>query len=376
MRIGIVTLPFNTNYGGILQAYALQSVLEQLGHEVCLIERRARPTRLPVWKMPYSYGKRIIKNITGHPYPIFYEQKKDRETPIVRQNTDVFIDKYLNLIKVKEFSDLQEKDFDAIVVGSDQVWRPQYFNDRIENAYLEFAENWHIKRIAYAASFGTEEWEYTLKQTENCKCLIKKFEAVSVRESSGVDLCKKYFDVDANWVLDPTMLLEKDDYINIFRKANTPQHNGTLLCYILDDGAETTTLTKKIEQEYNLKAFNVKCKTDDITAPVEDRIQPPLEQWIRGFYDAKFVITDSFHACVFSILFHKPFLTLGNKGRGMARFKSLLSMFGLEDRIVDVHSPININTNIDWNVVDKLLEMKRGEAIKFLTNNLVTSYGE
>lgn len=372
MKIGIITLPISPwlNYGGILQAYAMQKALERMGHEVCIIEKIYKSRKTAWWKIPF----RILINLTGQHYPIFLENKIKRERPIVGQYIDLFIEKYLNIKKIKNFSDLQEKDFDAIVVGSDQILRPKYFNDSIENAYLEFAENWHIKRITYAASFGTEEWEYTLKQTENCKCLIKKFDAVSVRESSGVDLCKKYFDVDANWVLDPTMLLVKDDYINIFRKANTPQHNGTLLCYILDNSPEKTTLINKIEKDYHLKAFNVKCKRDDVKAPVEDRIRPSIEQWIRGFYDAKFVITDSFHACVFSILFHKPFLTVGNKGRGMARFKSLLSMFGLEDRIIDVHSPANINTNIDWNVVDKLLETKRKEAIKFLTNNLVTSY--
>ena len=75
MRIGILTLPLHTNYGGILQAYALQTVLERMGHDVCLIEKRRTPAQLPLWKIPWAYGKRIVKNIIGHPFPIFYEQK-------------------------------------------------------------------------------------------------------------------------------------------------------------------------------------------------------------------------------------------------------------------------------------------------------------
>lgn len=97
MKIGVLTLPLHTNYGGILQAYALQTVLERMGHEVCLIERRVKPYRLPLWKMPFSYGKRILKNLTGHPYPIFYEQKVNREMPVIRQYTDKFIVPYIGI---------------------------------------------------------------------------------------------------------------------------------------------------------------------------------------------------------------------------------------------------------------------------------------
>ena len=325
MKIGILTLPLHTNYGGILQAYALQTVLERMGHEVCLIEKRRVPLKLPLWKAPLSYGKRIIKNLTGHPFPIFYEQKINRERPIVRQNTDKFINKYIKRRIVNDYSDIKETDFDAIVVGSDQIWRPKYFHD-IEHAFLDFTEGWNIRRIAYAASFGTDEWEYTPEQTERCRELIKNFDAVSVREISGVDLCRKYLGVDAAHVLDPTMLLTKEDYIQLFENAKTPQSNGTLLCYILDETQVTTDLINKIAKAKNLVPFKVNSKVENKTAPLKDRVQPPVEQWLRGFFDAEFIITDSFHACIFSILFNKQFVVIGNIDRGLSRIKSLLSI--------------------------------------------------
>lgn len=102
------------------------------------------------------------------------------------------------------------------------------FFSKIENAYLDFAKEWKIKRIAYAASFGTEEWEYTGEQTNNCAALLKKFNAVSVRESSGVQLCSDNFGVKAEHVLDPTMLLCKEDYIKLFKDYNTAQSDGNL----------------------------------------------------------------------------------------------------------------------------------------------------
>lgn len=371
MRIGILTLSLHTNYGGILQAYALQTVLERMGHEVHVIEKNRRPLSIPIQKMPFCYGKRIVKNIIGRKCPIFYEQKYNREQLIIRQNTDKFIKKYIHIAEYDDFSDIKESEYDAIVVGSDQVWRPKYFGlNQIENAYLKFAEGWNIKRIAYAASFGTDEWEYTPKQTEECGRLLRMFDVVSVREDSGVDLCKRYFGVDAQHVLDPTMLLGKEDYIKLFTDANTPKSKGNLLCYILDETEEKKALIKHIAAEKGLIPFNVKSQSDDVNSPLSERIQPPLEQWLRGFYDAEFVVTDSFHACVFSILFNKPFIVYGNVDRGLSRFKSLLTMFGLEDRIItNVIDEVN-SSEIDWNRVDRILNDRIILSENFLINYL------
>ena len=363
MKIGILTLPLHTNYGGILQAYALQTVLERMGHEVCLIEKKRKPLRLPMWKAPLVYGKRVLKNLAGHPYPIFYEQKVNREEPITRQNTDLFIKRYIKRRIVNDFSELKESDFDAIVVGSDQIWRPKYFNGNIEDAYLKFAEGWNIKRIAYAASFGTDEWEYTAAQTKECARLLKQFDAVSVREASGVDLCRKHFDVEARHVLDPTMLLTAEDYIRLFETAGTPKSPGTLLCYILDETPEKATLIERIAQKRKLATFRINSKVEDKTAPIAERIQPPVEQWLRGFHDAEFVVTDSFHACVFSILFQKPFFVMGNKGRGLSRFTSLLGLFSLEDRLIStVAETDSLETAIQWNNIETTLNILRQKS--------------
>ena len=368
MRIGILTLPLHTNYGGILQAYALQTVLERLGHEVCLIEKKRKPLRLPMWKAPLVYGKRVLKNLAGHPYPIFYEQKVNREEPITRQNTDLFIKRYIKRRIVNDFSELKESDFDAIVVGSDQIWRPKYFNGNIEDAYLKFAEGWNIKRIAYAASFGTDEWEYTAAQTKECARLLKQFDAVSVREASGVDLCRKHFGVEARHVLDPTMLLSAEDYIRLFEAAGTPQSTGRLLCYILDETPEKATLIERIAKERKLATFRINSKVEDKTAPITERIQPPVEQWLRGFHDAELVVTDSFHACVFSILFQKPFFVAGNQKRGLSRFTSLLDLFDLADRLISTAAKTDsLETEIPWNCIDTTLNILRQKSTDVIT---------
>lgn len=369
MRIGILTLPLHTNYGGILQAYALQTILERMGHEVFIIEKKQLPLSLPLYKIPYSYGKRIAKNILGHKFPIFYEQKCNRERPIIQQHTDRFIRKYIHLKQYEKFSDIKESEYDAIIVGSDQVWRPKYFSiGKIEQAYLKFTEGWNIKRIAYAASFGTDKWEYTPKQTKICRNLIQKFDAVSVREDSGVDFCRKHFGIEAQHVLDPTMLLDKEDYIKLFEEANTPKSKGNLLCYILDETDEKNALIKHIVEEKSLIPFNVKCISNNITSPICERIQPSVEQWLRGFYDAEFVVTDSFHACVFSILFNKPFIVYGNMKRGISRLNSLLTLFGLnENLLIKMSDYKNFDEQSSKDTITILKEYRK-EAYNFLSN--------
>ena len=340
-----------------------------MGHEVSLIERHRKPLKLPLWKAPLSYGKRILKNISGHPFPIFYEQKMNKEMPVVRQHTDKFIDKYIKRRIVNNYTDVHENDFDAIIVGSDQIWRPKYFPN-IETAYLDFTEGWNIKRVAYAASFGTDNWEYTPKQTKICRRLLQSFDAVSVRENSGIDLCRNHFNIQATHVLDPTMLLDPEDYIKLIEVADTPKSPGTLLNYILDETPEKTALIEKIAKDKGLVPFRVNSKVENINAPLKERIQPPVEQWLRGFYDAEFIVTDSFHACVFSILFNKPFLVVGNQKRGMSRFTSLLSSFGLEDRLINDNTSNNVITDILWRDVTDLLEQKRKRSHDFLQTKL------
>ena len=370
MRIGILTLTLHSNNGGIHQAYALQTVLERMGHDVKKKKKKRQPLRLPLWKAPLSYGKRIIKNLTGHPYPICFEQKINREEPLVRQNTDKFVNKYIKRRFVDDFSEIGKDDFDAIVVGSDQVWRPKYFIDGIENAYLTFAKEWNIRRIAYAASFGTDKWEYSSEQTTSCRRLLKNFDAVSVRESSAVTLCREHLGVDVKRVLDPTMLLSTNDYMKLFDANGTPKSNGNLLCYIIDETPEKMSFVNKIAQERGLIPFRVNSKVENLIAPLQERIQPPVEQWLRGFYDADFVVTDSFHACVFSILFNKPFFVLGNEKRGLSRFSSLLGMFGMENLLVTNKDLNEKQNDIDWARVMSLLAEEKKKAINFLNENL------
>lgn len=379
MKIGILTLPLNSNYGGVLQAYALQTVLKRMGHDVLEVElkKNLRWQYPPLWKMPLSFGKRFLFKyiVRRKNQKILLERYERKIYPLLVHDILEFISKYIKQFKVDKFIDCKGK-FDAFVCGGDQIWRYKYylfFEGDIANVYLKFLGDDSCKRIAYAASFGTDNWEYPAKETAECKNWIQKFDAVSVREETGVKLCSTYYDIKAKHVLDPTMLLSKDDYVDLIEKSDVPKSTGNLFCYILDNTDEKMNVVKNIEKQRHLSSFFMNGDCGNWTEDLEKRIQPPVESWLRAFYDSEFIVTDSFHACVFSILFHKQFLVIGNKERGLARIYSLLSMFGLEDRLTsDTGLDINRMKTIDYDRVDEILAKHREESRTFLIQALTS----
>ena len=370
MKIGIVTLPLHTNYGGLLQAYALQTALRRMGHEVEHLQLPAEfPSLHPAWKMPMVYCKRAARKFFcgEHNIPIFMHPHK-----WIRINTDAFIAYHIHPRYLNEEGWTEElsNEYDAIIFGSDQIWRPIYAYP-IEKFFGAFLGASNVKRISYAASFGTEENEYSENQQKTCAGLLKKFSAISVREKSAVAICKERFGVEAKHVLDPTMLLSSEDYIPIFEQENTPKSRGSLAIYVLDENPQIDAFIKKQSSQKGLVPLRTNSKVENYNARLSERQQPPVENWLRSFHDAEFVITDSFHACVFSILFHKPFICIGNKSRGMSRFDSLLNMFGLANRLVDINDIANyVEKEIDWEHVDSILEQNREEAFSFLNHAL------
>ena len=375
MRIGILTLPLHTNYGGILQAYALQTVLERMGHQVVVFDTPNNFPLPPLWKLPFCFVKRLINVCLGKGNRIFVEKYLTEVRRGITRKMQPFVDINIHRKIITNFKQLNAKEYDAIVVGSDQVWRAVYFpmwrGQSIENAYLAFAKDWNVRRVAYAVSFGTNEWEYSARQTQNCKRLLHSFDAVSVREKNGVNLCKKYFGVDALQVLDPTMLLAKEDYIQLFQKNNTPKSKGNLLIYILDKKEQISKLIDELTIKKHLIPFSVNNPFEyDDAKPLDMRIKPSVETWLRGFYDAELIVTDSFHACVFSILFKKQFVVVGNHERGMDRFVSLLQMFGLEDRLISPNSDICSLPLIDYEIVYNKYDELKEKSFDFLQNAL------
>lgn len=369
MRIGILTLPFNNNYGGYLQAYALMTVIKQLGHEPTMIMRRHdKPKVSKSFKIKYALKGMVKSILHGKRFPVVY----DVETGFRHKGKNMlkFVNRYIMpqtpyLYSKDELRKYCEGKFGAYIVGSDQVWRAIYVPD-IKNYFLDFTEGWNVKRIAYAASFGTDEPEYSEEQIQQCKKLVGVFDGVSFREKSG-HLVFSTFGWNAKVegvVLDPTMLLTANDYQKVL-PSKSSEARGKIFYYVLDRNEQTNTILNQVTQTLNKELYGI----SDIQKGNEPLAS--IEEWLTDIRDSEFVVTDSFHGMVFSIIFHKPFIVLVNKDRGADRFQNLLSLLGLSDRLLLANSQIeNIDDQIDWKKIDKKIMCFKGKSILFLRKSL------
>lgn len=376
MKVAIVTLPLHTNYGGLLQAYALKETLSQAGHEVTVLDREEKMPAPRGIKAPLIYLRRMIRRVMkgGASMEVFREKRFMAELPVVGANTAAFVDKYINPRMIRSFSQINEEDYDAYVVGSDQVWRPRYFPG-VQDAFLGFTKDWAVKRIAYAASFGTSELEYESELLGRCAKLLERFDAVSVREESGVLMCSEWFDrEDATHVLDPVMLLDVECYKDMASKVKDHPAREKIATYILDKDAHKQSVVDFMSAKSGKPVHDLSVSPYDRALPLQGRVVPSVEQWLAGFADADFVVTDSFHGCVLSIMMHKRFIAVGNSSRGMARLQSLMNMFGLDQRLVHGIDPEDDGefflSEPDWAHVDAILYQRRAECLEFLRSNL------
>lgn len=374
MKIAILTQPLHNNYGGLLQAFALQHYLKYQGHDVLTVDF--------VWNhKPRYFGiKTIIGNIIRKYFlrrpvnsicPITDEQKRD-----IGQHTNRFTVEHIRTTQkihsVAEFAYIKQYGFDAYVVGSDQVWRPAY-SPGMSAFFLSFLNKEDkAKRVAYAASFGVDNCkEFSSEQLAEYTPLLQCFDAIGVREDSAVDLCKQHFGARAEHVIDPTLLLDKQIYCDLVTQDNIPASNGNMMVYVLDKAPEKQQIIQQVASQRELKPFTV--------MPEQDGIYPPVTQWLRGFMDAEYVVTDSFHGVAFSIIFNKPFIAIGNHGRGLARFTSILKMFGLEQRLIFSPAELSselINLPIDFTQVNQLKTEKQKFAATFLKQALIAKLDE
>ncbi|WP_430972684.1 polysaccharide pyruvyl transferase family protein [Sunxiuqinia rutila] len=355
-KVGILTLPFNANYGGVLQAYALQTYLIKLGYDTTHIYRdfpeKNKLTQLAKDIVKLLLGRSIRRAIEGRNLARFFKEYVAPRTNRIRTKSD--------------FKCIEKYGFTTIIVGSDQVWRKAcIYGDLKMNYFLDFVDG-KVNKMTYAASFGIDEWQYDEDETREIRKHIKEFQAVSLREKSGVELCEKYLGADAEHVVDPVMLLSADDYVEVVNKEQATI-KGDCLVYLLDKTDEKQAIVKDISDRFGYTPFSV----NQSKRKWGLKVKPSVVSWLRGFYEAKFVVTDSFHGCVFSIIFNKPFLIIGNKERGIARFISVLNDFGLEGRMItsgnDNYISI-VEEPVQWDEVNRKLKQKRSEATHFLTS--------
>lgn len=360
-RIGILTMQLKENIGGILQAYALYSLVEQMGHTPYLFRLSVDDSKL----------KGIVRSLfQKNPFYKILDVKKlgnrFQNSRSLRDFVDkAFPNKTKEVISQEDFEIIGNQ-FDAIIVGSDQVWRYAYTRDDIEKYFLKGIDD-HVTKIAYAASFGVSEWESQDNMlNERLSQLLSDFDFVSVREQSGLHILESTFGYSEGVVcLDPTLLHDSLFYSDIIVQdiCNSKQsiRNDYLFAYILDLSEE------KIEwiNDYAKKRSLVPIFA---SIPAHLNSLAPFE-WIQFIRGAKYILTDSFHGAVFSILFKKPFTATLNMSRGSTRFENLFSYVG-NKRYVE-HSYIEvIPTEADLKNI-RLLAVESKELLSKHLSNII-----
>ena len=365
MRICILTQPLRANYGGILQAYALQKVLRDMGHDATTLLFHPPVSWVPSGMKKHLLTARrfLAKYLKGNKGIVYCNP--DKQIRYAYREMDSFIFEHIHCLEAT--TPLSAKDlpfFDAFVVGSDQVWRPAY-SPCLPNFYLDFLADAPVRRIAYAASFGVDTWEADPAMTERIRPLAQKFDEISVREKSGVDLCANYLGVKAEVMPDPALLLTADDYLTLCGQETNPAE-PYISAYILDQSDEVQQFLDHVSNRLHLPVQRVGQIDWSICADSP-------KKWLSSIARASFVVTDSFHGTVFSLLFNREFISIVNRERGASRFASLLEATGLPDRMIAKHElaqGLPSLCAIEQKRVNATLQELRSAGQAFLRSNL------
>lgn len=338
----------NGYLGNSIVDFALYSVLRDSGFSVLIVNALSDPIECGMWK-------------------------------------DIFISQPYELGDVLEPVDLGDSLYELndycemFLLGSDQMLRARFVRESRFRSCFYWVNTTKYK-AAYAASFGSDIYEDE-RSRKKLGFFLHRFQRLSVREKSGVDLLKMQFGLNGDWVLDPTFLCDKEHYKKMAQRGRSRLPKGKYIAaYLLD---------MEDFGEYVIKAVERKCGIKEHLAILESQLREgdgysgnmnimpgaKLEEWLALIGNSEFVITDSFHGLCFSLIFHKNFLIIFDKRcwRGNARFDSLLSLLHLTDRIVysreDLAYALEL-PDIDYSVVNAILEKEKNRSMQWLMDTV------
>lgn len=377
-KVGLLNFHYSDhNYGAVLQAAALADVVTQLGYNAehidfipAKIEQKKTPRQQLVAVLAALGIKSLLKRLLGKKV---YIKPQVTGSEVFEQFRTTWIPRSAQTYSAATQLNTIGSTYAAVVVGSDQVWRPSMFVNKQQDIaayFLSFLPN-SVKRISYAASFGVDKWEEAQNSalTKRVHDAIKTFSAVSVRERTGVAICRDHFGVTAQHVLDPTLLNGVEFFERVIVKAGVSKQNENVVYYKLD--VDTTFISA------------IKHIGDIFQAPTEDIYYQmseigyrfiPVADWLAKIRDSKFVVTDSFHCVCLAILFNKEFICFANRDRGLARLQSLLTSLGIEGRLCEQQQSLtNFFSDckpINYASVNAKLSEMRISSMAFLRINL------
>ena len=347
--IGMCCVQVYQNYGSAFTNYALYKLLKDYKKEILIINQPMSSEIKP------NYPQNFIK------------------IPFDRQDTAKY---FSNKEEMKSLNKICKK----FLVGSDQLFNYEIYK-RIDGFIkLDWVDDNHDK-VSYSTSFGVNQILGSNEEKKHFSDCIKRFKEVSVRETTGVDLVKKNFNIDAVCVMDPVFLCKKEYYYDLFKDLKDGIEYDKVFCYILDPDKEKETFIREVSKNLNKELYVVsdmwrdKDNLDSLWS-LDTRLKVKNEQWMANIANSSFVVTDSFHGLCYAVIFNKPFIVLHNKNRGNARFESLLRLIGLEERLVPANTSKKmilelLNKEIDFKKVIEILDKEKQFSIKWFEDNVL-----
>lgn len=360
MQIKNITCHDVYNHGASLQAYALQAYLSNLGHDVEIIDYK--PDYLSghysLWSVNNSiYDKPIVKQLyllTKLPGRLIALRRK--------KAFDEFTRRYLRLTTKRYHSNEELKanppEADVFIAGSDQIWNTLFQNGRDAAFYLDFAPATSL-RVAYAASFATatiaEEYQRFVSK------MLHNFDKASIREKESLPLLARLGRTDGVAVCDPVFLLTKEEWNDLLPSDKIKEQY--MLVYDCENSTAIKNIAKKVSKQLKIKIYNVSGKRLSY-ADKNFWTSGPLD-FVRLIRDAEYVVSNSFHATAFSLIFEKEFCVVNRSEAINERMKSLLADFGLENRLVSNDKELP-SLSIDYSLVKTKIEEFIQESKYFL----------
>lgn len=382
-KIGVITIEQVGNYGAELQCYATQKVLQNIGYDAEIIDYcyykdcRYKDSKMSEPFVPMTFKERIIYVLKYRIVNRFVDKflllfnsniarRNSRFAAFHAENTKMSR-RYMSMPELYEAS----MDYDVFVTGSDQVWNPGA-QSSIEPYFLTFAPE-GAKKISYAASFGVSEIGLNLQ--ERYKKYLSKYDYISVRERNACDIVKQLVDKDAEWVLDPTLLLNKDEWLKVAKQyVNIPERY--VLVYTLFDSPAIFNLAKRIAHEKGISVLRITKRAYFVNKidGVRNILDAGPAEFVSIITGADYVVTDSFHGTAFSVNLGITFsVVVSSKKQNNSRMESLLNVVGLGERMItddrDMDS-VEYEAPIDFKVVGQRVEAARNKSIDFLKKAL------
>ncbi len=330
----------------------------------------------------YNYGANLIayslseavKKVGYNPYIIDFDPFKEFN-PLERYRTIEFLNfrkKYLNMtprFRNKDELNILTDYLDMYITGSDQVWRKQITGANIETYFLDFAKG--KNKISYAASFGTNDFEGNEEETEDCKVLLKSFYNISVREEEGQKILSNRFGQESTLVLDPTLLLKKEEYEKLI--TETYDEKIDVAVYFVMDHENTILNDKNFARLFpKKKIVNIKGNIETLGTTTIFKYNS-ISKWLDGIRKCEYLVTDSYHGVIFGTIFHKKIICIGKKSKALSRFKTLFNNLkgNLESIIFSsLNSVKSTETAINYEEIDANIEKLRERSFAFLQNSL------